>query len=448
MLYEDRRTTGGLVTPSVAKASAPASLRPVVRWLLIAAFAVLAASGAGLPAAAQTTGLATVTSSDGLNLRAGPSGQAQVVTVIPFASVVTLTGQSTSDGWYPVTFGSSSGWADGQYLTQGSVDPNTAQNAPPLVKGSSSSSLSSGGSTATSSTSDTSGSSSASASNATTALLTLQLTTMFVNTDGLNLRATPGTGGQIETTMPQGAVVQVTGAANANDWLPVTYNGTSGWCDATYLSSASQVSSDSLLSSLTSAVGGAAPMNSSNGSAASTTSVSTTPLSAAEFGSPSLGTQAGPPITGLTVATAPTGTLGKLIWPVDSRAISTIFQPAHQAVDIDQFPSGGNPVRSIADGIVTYVGTDASAGYGLYVIVQHTNGLSSLYAHFSKIDVSLGQLVHQSQQLGLSGCTGDCTGPHVHFAIFYNGDPLDPLTVLPSGAKIEAGANCYGRVCS
>jgi murein DD-endopeptidase MepM/ murein hydrolase activator NlpD len=144
----------------------------------------------------------------------------------------------------------------------------------------------------------------------------------------------------------------------------------------------------------------------------------------------------GPPEAGLPVASG-VGAWGRFTWPVDSRRISTLFDPAHQAIDIDEWPGGGNPVRAIAAGIVSFAGWQSCCSYGLYVIVQHADGYSSLYAHFSSLAVSQGQAVVQGQELGRSGCTGSCTGDHLHFAIYLHGAPLDPLLVLPAGAQLE-----------
>jgi murein DD-endopeptidase MepM/ murein hydrolase activator NlpD len=150
--------------------------------------------------------------------------------------------------------------------------------------------------------------------------------------------------------------------------------------------------------------------------------------------------KAAPPESGLAIGNPPASDLLKFIWPVDSRRISTRFSAWHQAIDIDEFPAGGNPVRVTADGIVTYAGGQACCSYGLYVIVAHANGFSSLYSHLSSLEVKQGQAVKQGQELGRSGCTGRCTGPHLHFAIYYDHAPLDPLGVLPAGASFEPGS--------
>lgn len=123
---------------------------------------------------ASTSTLATVTSPDGLNLRAAATTTSSVLTTIPFASVVTITAAPTSDNWYPISFGSTSGWAKGDYLTAGSVDPAKAQAAPPLSANAGTSTAS--GSSAVSSASPASGTASAASvttSSGSTAVATL-----------------------------------------------------------------------------------------------------------------------------------------------------------------------------------------------------------------------------------------------------------------------------------
>jgi murein DD-endopeptidase MepM/ murein hydrolase activator NlpD len=74
------------------------------------------------------------------------------------------------------------------------------------------------------------------------------------------------------------------------------------------------------------------------------------------------------------------------------------------------------PVLAAAAGSVTVAGMDTT-GYGLHVRVLHADGTLTLYAHFSQITVTVNQPVRAGQQLGLSGMTGDATGPHLHFEI-------------------------------
>jgi murein DD-endopeptidase MepM/ murein hydrolase activator NlpD len=69
-------------------------------------------------------------------------------------------------------------------------------------------------------------------------------------------------------------------------------------------------------------------------------------------------------------------------------------------------------------------------GYGNCVVVRHYNGLETLYAHLSKLDVRPGNLVNAGQLLGLGGSTGHSTGPHLHFEIRFLGRPLNPSVVV------------------
>ena len=68
--------------------------------------------------------------------------------------------------------------------------------------------------------------------------------------------------------------------------------------------------------------------------------------------------------------------------------------------------------------------------YGNYVVVDHGNGLSTLYAHMSALTVSAGQSVSAGQQVGLVGSTGSSTGPHLHFEVRINGSNVDPAPYL------------------
>jgi murein DD-endopeptidase MepM/ murein hydrolase activator NlpD len=70
------------------------------------------------------------------------------------------------------------------------------------------------------------------------------------------------------------------------------------------------------------------------------------------------------------------------------------------------------------------------SGYGNMVIIQHANGLGTGYAHQSQIAVSNGQLVGQGQLIGFVGCTGHCFGDHLHFEVYNNGTPTDPMAYL------------------
>jgi murein DD-endopeptidase MepM/ murein hydrolase activator NlpD len=75
--------------------------------------------------------------------------------------------------------------------------------------------------------------------------------------------------------------------------------------------------------------------------------------------------------------------------------------------------------------------TSDGYGYGSYVVIRHDNGYETLYAHMSAIYVSQGQYVSQGEAIGAIGCTGYCTGPHLHFEVRVGGATVDPLAYLP-----------------
>src|SRR5579859_1300930 len=80
------------------------------------------------------------------------------------------------------------------------------------------------------------------------------------------------------------------------------------------------------------------------------------------------------------------------------------------------------PVLAAADGTVGEAGWDTpgcpTCGYGMTVVVDHPNGFSTRYGHLSSLEVAVGQAVARGQRLGVSGSTGACTGPHLHFGVY------------------------------
>ena len=96
---------------------------------------------------------------------------------------------------------------------------------------------------------------------------------------------------------------------------------------------------------------------------------------------------------------------------------------SHNGVDVAvEF---GTPVSATADGLVVWAAP--YAGYGNLVVVYHSNGITSRYGHLSKITVEAGQRVKRGDQVGHAGSTGRSTGPHVHYEIRQNDQPVDPL---------------------
>jgi len=192
--------------------------------------------------------------------------------------------------------------------------------------------------------------------------------------DGVNLRTGPGTDQRVLLVIPYAARVTLGLRSPDGRWGQVTLNGQSGWVDIQYLSAALDER----------------PVIDTGG--------------------------------------------GKFAWPVSGRSITTHFGGSHPGVDIDQYPNGGNPVVAVATGKVIFAGGNACCSYGLFVKVEHKDGMMTLYAHLQSIEVREGQDVAIGQSLGRSGNTGYSTGAHLHFEMHLNGAPVDPLSQLPRNA--------------
>lgn len=121
---------------------------------------------------------------------------------------------------------------------------------------------------------------------------------------------------------------------------------------------------------------------------------------------------------------------GSFIWPVHGPVTSPFgsrWGRVHEGIDIGV--GTGTSVHAARGGRVTLAGW--YGGYGNAIIINHGNGLSTLYGHLSHIDVSVGETVDQGTVIGLSGSTGESTGPHLHFEVRVSGTPKNPLSYLP-----------------
>jgi len=95
----------------------------------------------------------------------------------------------------------------------------------------------------------------------------------------------------------------------------------------------------------------------------------------------------------------------------------------HEGMDIAvEF---GTPVSATADGVVIWA--EPKSGYGNLVAIYHTNGITSRYGHLSRVSVQQGQRIKRGEQIGYAGSTGRSTGPHVHYEIRVNDQPVDPV---------------------
>jgi len=118
---------------------------------------------------------------------------------------------------------------------------------------------------------------------------------------------------------------------------------------------------------------------------------------------------------------------GSFIWPA-SGGISQRFAGYHPAIDISN-RSGGS-ILAADSGTVIVAGWPDNYGYGNRVIIDHGNGFVTLYAHLSGFSVSAGQTVTRGNVIGNMGCTGRCTGTHLHFEIRSGGVVQNPLSYL------------------
>lgn len=126
---------------------------------------------------------------------------------------------------------------------------------------------------------------------------------------------------------------------------------------------------------------------------------------------------------------------GQFAWPAAGPVISPygyrthpIFggRRLHTGVDIGA-PYGATVVAAEA-GVVAYVGS--MSGYGNVVVIDHGGGIATTYNHLSGFAVGSGQRVSRSQPVASVGCTGYCTGPHLHFEVRVSGSPVDPMPYL------------------
>jgi murein DD-endopeptidase MepM/ murein hydrolase activator NlpD len=118
-----------------------------------------------------------------------------------------------------------------------------------------------------------------------------------------------------------------------------------------------------------------------------------------------------------------------LVWPVSGPVTSPFgwrWGRMHQGIDIGV--PYGTPIHAAAAGTVIYCGWEE--GYGNFVVIDHGGNLATAYGHQSQIAVACGQQVNQGDVIGYVGCTGHCFGPHLHFEVRVDGNPVDPLGYL------------------
>ena len=145
-----------------------------------------------------------------------------------------------------------------------------------------------------------------------------------------------------------------------------------------------------------------------------------------------LATPTAPPAQDSAVKSAePVGALPSFRWPVRGRIIAA-FGPKPNGLQNDGINLAvpeGTPIKAADDGVVAYAGNELK-GYGNLVLVRHSNGFVTAYAHASEILVKRGEEVKRGQVIAHSGQTGNVTSPQLHFEIRKGATPVDPAQYL------------------
>jgi murein DD-endopeptidase MepM/ murein hydrolase activator NlpD len=123
---------------------------------------------------------------------------------------------------------------------------------------------------------------------------------------------------------------------------------------------------------------------------------------------------------------------GLFPWPCEGTITSGFgmrWGKMHKGVDIAN--SLGTPIYAVADGVVTVAKADPG-GFGFYIVIDHGNGISTLYGHIypETVKVKVGQHVKKGQLIAAIGSNGHSTGPHLHFEVHINDSPVDPMQYL------------------
>ena len=115
-----------------------------------------------------------------------------------------------------------------------------------------------------------------------------------------------------------------------------------------------------------------------------------------------------------------------LVWPVRD-TINTPFGNGHDGIDIEG--ETGDPIAAAGSGRIAFAGDDGD-GYGTKIVLNHGSGITTLYSHLDALKVTEGS-VEQGEIIGTVGCSGSCSGDHLHFEIHQNGRAVEPTSLLP-----------------
>ena len=130
-------------------------------------------------------------------------------------------------------------------------------------------------------------------------------------------------------------------------------------------------------------------------------------------------------------AAEPSGAMPSFRWPVRGRLIAGFGSKPDgtQNDGINLAVPEGTPIKAADDGVVVYAGNELK-GYGNLVLIQHTNGFVTAYAHASELMVKRGDTVKRGQVIAHAGQTGNVTSPQLHFEVRKGSTPVDPTQYL------------------
>ncbi len=188
-----------------------------------------------------------------------------------------------------------------------------------------------------------------------------------------------------------------------------------------------------------------------SGQAAALASVAVLAMAAAPAAEPALDSTGvalpvpeAPPVTAVARPAGPMTRLIAFAAPVKGYAINSAYglrrlagearARPHKGVDIAA--PQGTSVFVASEGEVVRTGYEAG-GYGRFIEVRHPNGMSTLYAHLSRVDVARGDRLGSGERIGLVGSTGRSTGPHLHFEVRRNEAQVNPVSVLGREFEVE-----------
>lgn len=137
--------------------------------------------------------------------------------------------------------------------------------------------------------------------------------------------------------------------------------------------------------------------------------------------------QVEPELTTLEIAEQPLTTEITIQYPTNPVVVNQGYHFFHFGVDLDGVT--GDPIRPIKKGRVARI-EPSRWGYGNNIVVDHGDGMESLYAHLSEFEVEEGQEVDTRTVIGRIGSTGRSTGDHLHLEVYRNGRPVNPVSVL------------------